>query len=66
MKLIYLFIFLISLAFNALSLEVIINPYKDIDYDAITTYNIDSSANDCTCYNSQKNDFGQDKKHWWE
>lgn len=66
MKLFYMFLFILSLTFNALSLEVIINPYKDIDYDAITTYNLHDDASDCTCYESEENYFGQDKRYWWE
>lgn len=66
MKLMYLFLFILSLTFNALSLEVYINDYRDIDYDAITTYNLRNDASDCTCYESEENYFGQDKRYWWE
>jgi hypothetical protein len=65
MRLIYLFIFLISLTLNALSLEIIINPYEGLDYDSINTYNLHDASNDCTCYESQENQYGQDKSHWW-
>ena len=52
MRLIYLFIFLISLTLNALSLEIIINPYSDLEYDKINTYYIDQEKEEtpeCEC-----------------
>ena len=66
MRLGYLFLFLLSLTFNALSLEIYINDYRDINYDEITTYHIDDDASDCTCCESEENYFGQDKRYWWE
>jgi hypothetical protein len=65
MRLTYLFIFIASITFNALSLEIFINDYNDVDYDSITTYNLRDDSNDCTCYESQKNYYGQDKSSWW-
>jgi len=45
-----MFIFLVSLTLNALSLDVIINPYSDIEYDEIKTYYIDQEKpEECEC-----------------
>ena len=50
MRLLYMFIFLLSLTLNALSLDVIINPYSDIEYDEIKTYYIDQEQpQECEC-----------------
>lgn len=49
---------------NCIALEVILNPYQEIDYDIVNSYPNDS--NNCTCYDSQENYPSQDLKHWWE
>ena len=52
MRLLYMIIFIISLTLNALSLEIIINPYSNLEYDKINTYYIDQEKEEtpeCHC-----------------
>ena len=39
---------ILSLVLNAIALEVILDPYADIDYGKISVY--DLSGCDCSCY----------------
>ena len=64
MKLISLLFILITFMLNAVALEVILNPYSELDYDTINSYSNDS--NDCTCYDYQENYNTQANKNWWE
>jgi hypothetical protein len=51
MQLIYLVLFLGSLAFNLYALETVIMDYSDIDYGAITVYDLtDNPEKECFCF----------------
>lgn len=49
MRLLTLLIIILSFTLNCIALEVIINPYENLDYDKINTYNFEP-IKECECY----------------
>lgn len=49
MRIISFIILLLSITINCIALEVILNPYKDIDYEQITVYDLNRYEDACSC-----------------
>lgn len=65
MRLITFLILILSFTLNCIALEVILNPFQDIDYNAINSYPINENAScSCDCNNYQENYYTQDYSNW--
>lgn len=64
MRLSVLIFTLITMTLNAIAIDVILNPYDNLDYENISVYDLsnESTNQDDCCY--QENYFSQSLKDW--
>ena len=64
MRLSALIFILITMTLNAIAIDVILNPYENIDYQNISVFELsnESTNKDDCCY--QENYYGQSLKDW--
>lgn len=66
MRLLTLLILILSFALNCIALDVILNPYQNIEYEEINSYQINApnASCNCDCTNYQENYSTQDYNDW--
>lgn len=50
MRLLTLLIIILSFALNCVAIDVILNPYENLDYEQINSYNFREEKRECECY----------------